>query len=295
MSPFDLPPDLRSRLRRLSLAPRAAAVLTGDGAHASRNRGGAMEFAQYRAYERGDDLRRIDWKLYSRSDRFFVRDAERDSPVAIWVVLDASASMGQADVGKPRWTRFDAARRLTAAVIEIALRQGDRFGVVVARAEGPIVLPPSSDSRHRDRIRLALGPLNPGGVPQWARDLKVLGERIAPGDLVLFVTDGFDEACVAAAERLAASGRDVSFVQLLTGDERDFPFDRSLLFRDPEGDARLAGDGRSLRGDFLIRFAKARAALRARLEARGVRFVEHFSDREPDEAILALSRPAARG
>lgn len=295
MSPFDLPPDLRSRLRRLSLTPRAAAVLPGDGAHASRNRGGAMEFAQYRAYERGDDLRRIDWKLYSRSDRFFVRDAERDSPVAIWVVLDASASMGQADVGKPGWTRFDAARRLTAAVIEVALRQGDRFGVVVARAEGAIVLPPSSDSRHRDRIRLELSPLTPGGVPQWDRDLKVLGERIAPGDLVLFVTDGFDETCVAAAERLAASGRDVSFVQLLTGDERDFPFDRSLLFRDPEGDAQLAGDGRSLRAEFIAKFAAARAALRARLEARGLRFVEHFSDRDPDQPIQDLSRPAARG
>jgi uncharacterized protein (DUF58 family) len=294
MSPFDLPPDLRSRLRRLSLTPRAAAVLIGDGHHASRNRGGAMEFAQYRAYERGDDLRRIDWKLYSRSDKFFVRDAERESPVAIWIVLDASASMAQADVGKPGWTRFDAARRLTAAIIEVALRQGDRFGVIVARAEGAIVLPPSSDSRHRDRIRLALGPLRPEGKPQWERDLKALGERISPGDLVVFISDGFDDACVAAAERLAASGRDVSFVQLLTGDERDFPFDRSLLFRDPESDAKVAGDGRALRADFLARFAEARAALRARLEARGARFVEHFSDRDPDQPIADLSRPAAR-
>lgn len=295
MSPFDLPPDLRSRLRRLSLTPRAAAVLVGDGHHASRNRGGAMEFAQYRAYERGDDLRRIDWKLYSRSDKFFVRDAERESPVAIWVVLDASASMGQADVGKPGWTRFDAARRLTAAIIEIALQQADRFGVIVARAEGAIVLPPSGDRRHRDRIRLELGPLRPEGVPQWNRDLKVLGERIAPGDLVVFVSDGFDENCVAAAERLAMSGRDASFVQLLTGDERDFPFDRSLRFRDPESQNELAGDGKSLRADFLARFAQARADLRARLEARGVRFVEHFSDRDPDQPIQDLSRPVTRG
>lgn len=295
MSPFDLPPDLRSRLRRLSLTPRAAAVLAGDGHHASRNRGGAMEFAQYRAYERGDDLRRIDWKLYSRSDKFFVRDAERESPVAIWVVLDASASMSQADVAKPGWTRFDAARRLTAAIIEVALQQADRFGLVVARAEGAIVIPPSSDGRHRDRIRLTLGPLKPEGIPQWERDLKVLGERIAPGDLAIFVSDGFDEACVTAAERLAMSGRDVSFIQLLTGDERDFPFDRSLRFRDPESEAELAGDGKSLRADFLAKFAEARATLRARLEARGVRFVEHFSDRDPDQPIQDLSRPMARG
>jgi uncharacterized protein (DUF58 family) len=203
--------------------------------------------------------------------------------------------MGQADVGKPAWTRFDAARRLTAAIIEVALNQADRFGVVVARAEGAMILPPASDSRHRDRIRLALGPLKPSGVPQWERDLKVLGERITPGDLVIFVSDGFDETCVAAAERLAMSGRDVSFVQLLTGDERDFPFDRSLRFRDPESDAQLAGDGKTLRADFLARFGEARAALRARLEAKGARFVEHFSDRDPDQPIQDLSRPMARG
>lgn len=294
MSPFDLPPDLRSRLRRLSLAPRAAAVLAGDGMHASRNRGGAMEFAQYRAYERGDDLRRIDWKLYSRSDRFFVRDAERESPIAIWIILDASASMGQSDVARPGWSRFDAARRLAAALIEIALQQGDRFGMIIAQAGGPLVLSPSSDRRHRDRIRLTVSPLKPGGVPPWARDLTTLGERIAPGDLAIFVTDGFDEACVAAAEQLAASGRDVSFVQLLTGDERDFPFERSLRFRDPEGEAELAGDGRALRKDFMTRFAKARADLRARLESRGVRYVEHFIDQDPDQPIQKLSRPAAQ-
>jgi uncharacterized protein (DUF58 family) len=294
MSPFDLSPDLRSRLRRLSLAPRAAAMLVGDGMHASRNRGGAMEFAQYRAYERGDDLRRIDWKLYSRSDRFFVRDAERESPVAIWIVLDASASMGQSDVARPDWSRFDAARRLAAAVIEIALQQGDRFGVIVAQAEGALVLPPSSDRRHRDRIRLAISSLRPSGVPHWERDLQTLGERIAPGDLVLLVSDGFDETCVATAERLAASGRDLTFVQLLTADERDFPFDRSLRFRDPESDVELAGDGRALREDFLTRFAQARANLRARLEGRGVRYVEHFTDQDPDQPILSLSRPAAR-
>jgi uncharacterized protein (DUF58 family) len=111
VSPLDLPPDLRTRLRRLSITPRRAAVVASAGQHASRNRGGAQEFAQYRAYERGDDLRQIDWKLYARSDRFFVRDAERESPVTVWIVLDASASMAQADLKTPDWSRFDAARQ----------------------------------------------------------------------------------------------------------------------------------------------------------------------------------------
>jgi len=294
MSPLDLPPDLRSRLRRLSLTPRGAATLTGDGMHASRDHGGAMEFAQYRGYERGDDLRRIDWKLYARSDRFFVTDAERDSPVAIWIVIDASASMAQADLATPDWSRFDAARRLAASLIEVALHQGDRFGLIVAGKDGPSVYAPASGRRNRDRMLLALAPLRAGGVVQWERDLALFGGRIGAGNLVVVLSDGFDEGCVAAAERLAASGRDVSFVQILTADERDFPFEQSFRFQDPETGTQVVGDGRSLRDDFLSRFAQARAALAAQLTRKGVRHVEHFVDEGADLPIQKLSQAAAR-
>jgi uncharacterized protein (DUF58 family) len=288
MSPLDLPPELRSRLRRLSLIPRRPAMLAAMGMHDSRNRGGGLEFAQYRAYERGDDPRRIDWRLYARSDRFFVRDAERESPVALWIVIDASASMAQADQAAPDWSRFDAARRLAAALMEIALNQGDRFGVVVAGAAAPLVLEPRAGPRNRDRIRLALAPLRAEGVAQWERDVSIFGDRMGANDLILILTDGFDETCIAATERLAASGRDVSVIQILTADERDFPFDQGYRFHDPETGAELIGDGRTLRETFIARFAQARAARAARLQAHGVRHVEHFIDQGADQPICAL-------
>lgn len=294
MRPLDIPPDLRSRLRRLTLAPRRPAVLASAGMHDSRNRGGGLEFAQYRAYERGDDLRRIDWKLYARSDKFFVRDAERESPVALWILIDASASMAQADLARPDWSRFDAARRLAACLIEIALNQGDRFAVAVETAKGPQVLTPGSGARHRDRVRLALAPLKAEGVALWERDVAGFGEKIGARDLVVFLSDGFDDGCLSAAERLAASGRDVSLIQILTGDERDFPFDQGYRFQDRESGAQLIGDGPSMRADFLIRFAQARAALAARLEARGIRHAEHFIDQDADLPIRALFREAGR-
>ena len=294
MSPLDLPPELRSRLRRLSLLPRRPAALASAGMHESRNRGGGLEFAQYRAYERGDDLRQIDWRLYARSDRFFVRDAERESPVAVWVVIDASASMAQADLARPDWSRFDAARRLAASLVEIALNQGDRFGVVVEGATGPLVLAPQAGARHRDRVLLALAPLLAKGAAAWGRDVAVFGERIGAHDLIVMLSDGFDEGCIAAAERLASSGRDVALILILTADERDFPFDGGYLFRDPESGAQLVGDGRRLREDFLARFAAARAALAARLDASGVRHVEHFIDEPADQPIRTLFRTTGR-
>lgn len=294
MSPLDLPPDLRGRLQRLSLRPRRPAVLLGAGAHDSRNRGGGLEFAQYRAYERGDELRRIDWKLYARSDKFFVRDAERESPVVIWLVLDTSASMAQADMARPDWSRLDAARRLAACVMEIALRQGDRFGLIVEGSDGLMVVPPGEGVRHRDRLRLALAPLAAQGVADWARDVGAIGGRIGPHDMTLVLSDGFDEGCIAAAKRLAASGRDISLIQILTGDERDFPFDQGYRFNDPETGAQLVGDGPAMRRDFLARFAEARAALAERLAAHGVRHVEHFIDQPADQPLAALFLQAGR-
>ena len=294
MSPLALPPDVRSRLRRLSLVPRRATTLTGAGAHASRNRGGGLEFAQYRAYERGDDLRQVDWKLYARSDRFFVRDAERESPLALWIVIDASASMAQTDVARPDWSRFDAARRIAAGLMEIALRQGDRFGVVVEARDGPLIIEPGAGPRHRDQILLALERLHAGGVGSWARDMATFGGRMGRSDLIILLTDGFDEGCIEAAEKLARSGRDLCLIQILTADERDFPFHHGHRFRDVESGAEVLGDGRAMRDDFLARFAAARTALDTRLDALGVRHAAHVIDQPADQPIRDLFRTGGR-
>lgn len=285
---------MRSRLRRLSLAPRRPAALAGTGAHASRNRGGGLEFAQYRAYERGDDLRQVDWKLYARSDRFFVRDAERESPLTLWIVLDASASMAQADLARPDWSRFDAARRIAAGLMEVAMRHGDRFGVVVETAGGPLVVEPGAGPRQRDRARLALSTLRAGGSVDWTGDLPMVGGKMAREDLIVLLTDGFDDGCIHFAGQLARSGRDLCLIRILTADERDFPFDHGHRFRDVEGGVEVLGDGPAMRADFLARFSAACAAFDARLDALGVRHAAHFIDQPADQPIRDLFRPGGR-
>src|SRR5690606_3142222 len=124
------------------------------GMHRSRDRGAGLEFSQYRGYEPGDELRRIDWKLYARSDRFFVREAERDSPLTVWVLLDASASMAQADESRPDWSRLDAGKALAAAIAEVAVRQGVRVGLGVLNDRDLRLVPAAAGTRQRDRILL---------------------------------------------------------------------------------------------------------------------------------------------
>lgn len=287
MSPLDLPPDVQSRLRRLSLAPRRSAA-AGIGAHVGRARGGGVEFAQYRGYQQGDDLRRIDWRLYARSDRVFIREAERESPAALWVVLDASASMAQADQARPGWSRLDGAKRLAAALFEIALKDGDRFGLIVVGPRGAAASRLGAGARHRAQLLAELSRAEAAGVAAWAGELDRVAAGLTPDAILGLLTDGFDEACLAAVERLARAGRDVAFVQILTTEERDFPFEGGFEFTDPETGARLPGDGRRLRAAFLARFGEARAAQAARLAACGVRRVEHVLDEAADAPIRSL-------
>lgn len=291
MSPLDLPPDLRARLRQISLVPRSLTAAQGFGLHAGRSRGSGIEFAQYRPYELGDDLRRIDWRLLARSDHFFVREAERESQAVLWIVLDASASMGQADQRRPDWSRLHAAQRLAAALIAIALRDGDGFGLVSLRDSSTSMTRNGAGVRHRDRIFAELARLEAAGTPSWDRAMQQLGGRSAPGDLIIVLSDGFDDGCPLALERLAATGRDVSLVQILTCEERDFPFTDTRRFEDPETGANLLGDGASMRDRFLARFGEARAALAARLHAARIVYATHFIDESADQPIRALFSP----
>ncbi len=280
-----IPPDVRSRLRGLRLWPQRASGNRGIGLHASRSRGAGLEFAQYRAYEPGDELRQIDWKLYARSDRFFVRESERESPLTVWLLLDATASMQQADRARRDWTRLHAAKALAACIAELALQQGDAFGLIALNGDGVQLVPAGNGLRQRDRLHLQLHALQAHG--QWPAQerLAPIWERIAGNDMVVMIGDGFDEAGIALAERLAKAGRDVTHLQLLTIEERDFPFRDGHRFRDPETGDELLGDGATIRADYLARFADAQRRLDARLQAAGIRHDTACLD-EPIDAPL---------
>lgn len=290
-----MPPELRAALPGLRLASRHPAPTRGIGQHHSRARGEGLEFSQYRSYEPGDDLRRIDWKLFARSDRYFVREAERDSPLTLWLLVDATASMGQVDGVRPGYSRLDAARALAAACIALALRQGDRFGLALVSAGALQLTPAGTGTRHRDRCHLALHALQASG--RWPDEtaLRPLWERTHSGDLVLMLSDHFDEAGVALLQRLSTAGRDVSSVQLLTAEERDFPFRGGHRFRDAESGAEVVTDGGAARARFLEAFGAARRELAARLAGSGVAHACHVLDEPLDAPLRTLFGRVARG
>lgn len=274
-----IPPDVRHRIAGLRLRTRRAVGGDGLGLQASRSRGAGLEFAQYRAYEPGDEPRQIDWKLYARSDKFFVREAERESPVALWILLDASGSMAD---------RWDAGRLLCLCLAELALAGGDRFGWIVLAEEGVRLAGAEAGAAQRDRLRRELAGLSAdGGFPDAAR-LAPVYERVGARDLLVMLSDWFDPAPAALAARLAAAGREVLAIELLTRDERDFAFAGGHRFRDPETGAELLADSATVRAGFLDRLARHRAALAAGWDASGVRHAALVTDQPIDAPLHAL-------
>lgn len=287
-SPDFIPAEVRARLKDLRLHARRISSSQGIGQHASRSRGAGMEFAQYRAYEPGDEPRQIDWKLYARSDKFFVRESERDSPLNVWILLDATASMAQTDAARPQWSRLHAAKSQAACIIELALRQGDRFGLIAVNNQRMAVVNAGHGLRHRDQCLLALSAVQAIGVWPDEAQCRPIWDRIGANALVILLSDTFDEGAVNLAERLSAARRDVLSIQLLTAEERDFPFKGGYRFQDAETHAELLTDGEESREAFISRFSQARKDLAARLAASGIVHVEYVLDQPIDAPLRRL-------
>lgn len=266
-------------VRDLELAARMAVDGVMLGRHTSRRAGAGLEFSQYRSYQPGDDLRRLDWKLFGRSDRYFVREAESETSITIRLLLDATGSMAHTEAGV---SKLDYARYLAAALALLAHRQGDALGVYILRHATVETLGPRRGLQHLHRVlhrleRLASG----GGWPEWPRVERALAPDQARGITVLLgdLHERADEIR-ATVRRLAGARHEVLCFQILGDIEREFRYAGAVTLEDLETGRRV-----NLNAD------QARALARSRLDT-ALRGLRH--DVEERGAVLVpclLSRP----
>ena len=234
-----LDPQLLAATRGLALAARGLAAGVLPGLHASRRAGLAREFSQYRAYQPGDDPRHVDWKLFARSDRYYVRESEVETALTVRLLLDATGSMRHADTTGPAAGRrkFEAARVLAAALALVAQAQGDTVGLH-AVCDGKIVSAPPGQSRQPfERIVRTLEHLEPAG--RWPADARPLARAFArreAREIIVVLSDLHEEAeeIHAALTPLRANGHELILFHLVGRDEIDFPFRGSVRFEDWE-------------------------------------------------------------
>lgn len=285
-----------SRLAAVPLLARRPMVGGVSGRHTSPHRGSSVEFAEYRKYVPGDDLRRLDWRVWGRTDRNYVKEYEADTNLRLCLVVDSSGSMGYGSTGV---TRIEFARRIAGTLAFLACRQGDAVGISCVAESIVRHLPPRRNPAHLRLVLDALEEVRPQGTSHLPQVLHEIAETVRQRALIVILSDLFMEplALAGALGHLRFRRHDVALFHLLDPQEIRFDFRRPTRFLDMEG-------GSSLFADPLDIQARYRRALEAWLGAiRGIvleQGIDHHQVSLDDdcEKLLArflVGRATARG
>jgi len=248
--------------RRLGTLPglewKARYVMEGflPGLHGSPFHGASVEFRDYREYQPGDDPRRLDWRLYARNDRLYVRRYEHETNARGYVLCDASASMGYR--GARAWaTKLEAAQILGLAVGWMLLGQSDAVGFLGLEAGAVRYIRPSQKSHQAGVLLREMKSLRVGGGPILSALLDRAGRIVHRRSLIVLISDLLEpaDAVEEKLRRLRFDGHECVCLQVLDGDEIDFPFDEPAVFEDMETGQRRQVAGREVRDAYRRRFA----------------------------------------
>jgi uncharacterized protein (DUF58 family) len=278
-----LDPKVLTRIGDLELVARSVVDGFVAGLHRSPRLGVSTDFAEHRPYAVGDDVRRVDWKLYARTDRYYVKEFEAETNADVRVLLDVSRSMGYAADGRP--TKLDYARVLTACLLYFSQRQRDR--IALATYDDAVVEQVPASARHLPAALHALSRAKAGRHGAIAGPAAALAEAWRRRGVTVVVSDLYEEpeAIVSALERLRGAGGDVIVFHILDPSELEFGFDATASFQDMEGDETLPVVPAALRDRYRAMVREHVAALERKLRGTGMEY--HLIDtRQPMDAAL---------
>ena len=272
-----LDPQILARVRSLELQARGVVEGYLSGMHRSPYHGFAVEFAQHREYVPGDDIKHIDWKVYGRSGRFYLKQYEQDTNLVAWLLVDVSESM---KYGSGATTKFDFACVAAAALAYLVVQQSDSVGLATFDAEVQAFLRPSSQNSHLKEIlhQLAKGP--GGEKTHTGQTLHELADRIQRRGIVMLFSDLLDEPAeiLAGLRHLRYQRHEVVVFHVMDAAELDFPFQDATLFRGLEQLPDLLTDPRSLREGYIAELTKHLDELRRGCRTLNVDYVPLRTD-----------------
>ncbi len=282
-----LDPRALSRISDLEWIAKIVVEGTISGSHRSPRQGFSTDFLQHRPYVPGDDLRRLDWRVFGKTDRHYLRQFEDDTNVAATILVDASGSMAYGSgVSKMHY-----AVRLAASLAFLFHRQHDAVGLLVFDSESRTYLPARTGRVQLKRVFESLASVESGGETALGSVLRDLSPRLRRRGLLILLTDAFDEAEPLLLQGLTPfrqAGYEVTLFQLLDRDEVEFPFNRWTRFEGLE-DARrgMLVDPAQFRRSYLARFAAFRKTLQEGCRDLRIDFVSTTTDQPYDEALAA--------
>ena len=241
---------MTARLERLTLEARAFMEGGFAGRHKSPHRGSSVEFSQYRKYVQGDDISTIDWRIFARTEKYFVKEYEADTNLRAYMVLDCSGSMGFEGL---HGSKFQFARTLAATLSQLLVQQGDSVGIYAFNDKIIRELPPRTSPKHLYAINETLEELQPAGKTDLIHTLHNLAAKIRRRALVIVFSDFFSDVdqLIDSFSHLHFKKHDVAVFHIMDDAEMEFAMKRPVRFMDMEGNGSLIADPAIIRDEYL--------------------------------------------
>ena len=289
-----LDPEIIARLGTMELKARTVVEGFLSGLHRSPFKGFSVEFAEYRQYLPGDDLGTLDWKVYARTDRHYVKKFEEETNLECHLLLDQSASMAYR--GSAPMTKLEYGSVLAASLAFLMNRQRDATGLIAFDDQIRFRLPAAARPGHLHALLLALERLEPGQRSDVGRPLHQLAEALLKRSLVVVISDLLDEPepVIKGLRHLKFRGTDVVVFQVLDPNELTFPFKGSSRFKDVETSAEVVADPARVRTEYLRELASLTLRYDHELRGAGIDYVQLDTSQPLDFALLTYLSARAR-
>ena len=276
-----LDPKVLNKITRLDLKARHIVEGFMGGMHKSPYHGFSVEFAEHREYAPGDDLKHLDWKVFGRSDRLFIKEYELETNLRSHILLDTSESM---DYGSKDTTKLELASHIAASMAYLVLRQQDSVGMVCFDKEVKSFIPTSSSMGHLRPILGTLAASTAQNKTDLGTVLNTLAERVQRRGLIILISDLFDrpDAILKSLQHFSHKRHDVIVFHVLDEYELTFPFERMTLFEGLEEYPKLLIDPRSLRKAYLEEVNKFCEEIRKGCVKQMIDYVRISTDQDLD-------------
>ncbi|AGA26975.1 DUF58 domain-containing protein [Singulisphaera acidiphila] len=287
-----LKPEVIRQVARLDL--RAKFIVEGfiAGLHASPFQGFSVEFSEHRKYSPGDNISDVDWNVYAKTDRFYVKKFQAETNLTGYLVMDLSGSMGY--TYRQELTKFEYGISLAAALGYLMIHQQDPVGLVAFDQKVRQSLPPKSKRSQLGNILSLLAKLQPAGETAIAKSLHQVAGMIRHRSLVMIFSDllGDPEPIIHALHRLRFAGHDVIIFHILDEAEALFPFNGMLELEDNETHETLLVDADGIRADYLEEVASFQERFRKECRSARIDYTALHTGMPFDKALMSylLSR-----
>ena len=279
-------PKVLMKIQNLELIARTVVEGFVQGLHKSPYLGFSVDFAEYRQYMPGDDIRRIDWNVYGRSDRLYLKLYEGETNTRVLILLDVSGSM---NYGSGEIKKIDYARIIAACLSYFSYHQRDGVGLLTFDTDVRSHIPASRRSGQLFSILAEIDRIEPGKQTEFRKPLRFLAEFLTRRGLIVLISDLYDEPenILAGLKQLKAKGNDIMVLHIMDNFELTFPFDDAAQFEDLETKRKLHVIPEFLRKQYLVIINEHIARLRKELSGSRIDYTLMDTSQPLDAGLFA--------